>query len=148
MLEIMQKAVELDAPAARAIAAAMRDLAAVDGNHPQEMAMIEAFEADLPPFSGTTSLSALATPEAKETLLKSLVLLALADGQISAPEHRRMEEIAVEVGLGKDALARATVDVATAMLSQFEGVHLFKDQVYALGRQLGLDEETIHRVVG
>lgn len=147
MLEIMQAAVNLDASAARAIVAAMREVAGADGDHPQEEALIQAFEAELPP--GTTGdLSALTTTGAKEALLRSLVLLGLADGKMSAVERARILEIAARVGMGEDDVARASVDVASAMLSQFEGVHVFREQVVALGHQLGLDDATIQKVIG
>lgn len=146
MVEIMQAAVNLDAGAARAIAAAMREVAAADGEHPHEMELIRSFEAELPPGS-SGDLDALTTREQKEVLLRSLVLLGLADGAMSAVEQGRIHEIAARVGLGPDDVARASVEVASAMLSQFKGVHVFRDQVVALGHSLGLDDATIHRVI-
>lgn len=147
MLEIMQAAVNLDASAARAIAAAMREVAAADGDHPHELDLIRAFESELP--AGTSGdLTALTGADEKQALLRSLVLLALADGKMSDLERGRILEIAARVGMGEEDVARASVDVATAMLSQFEGVHLFRDKVVDLGRSLGLDDATINRVIG
>lgn len=147
MMEIMKAAVDLDAPAARAIAAAMRELAQVDGEHPRELALIDAFEAELP-AAEAAELSALGSPEAQEALLKSLVLLAFADGKMSEPERAHIVRTAAGLGLGEAEVAKATADVATVILSGFSGVHIFRDQVTALGRELGLDDATIQRVLG
>ena len=147
MLEIMQAAVNLDASAARAIAAAMREVASADGDHPHELDLIQAFEAELP--EGTSGdLSSLTGEPEKQALLRSLVLLALADGEMSAVERARILEIAARVGLGEEDVARASIDVAIAMLSRFEGVHLFRDKVVELGHSLGLDDATLDRVIG
>lgn len=146
MLEIMQKAAELDVRAARAIASAMREVAEADGDHPEELEMIAAFEQDLPP--GEADLSAIVTPEAKEAMLKSMVLLALADGQVSGQERQVILRIASEVGLGLVDVERATFEVASAMFSSFEGVHVFREQAADIGRDLGLDDELIQRTLG
>lgn len=147
MREIMQAVVELDAAAAHAIAAAMRELAHADGSHPDEEALINAFEAELPPVQ-SASLADVNTPEAREALLKSLVLVAFADGRMSDLERARIVRFAAEVGQTEEDVARATIDVAGAMLSNFEGVHVFREQVVALGRQLGLSDDMIGKIIG
>lgn len=147
MIELMPAAVELDAPAAQAISAVLRDVARVDGNHPQELALIGAFEQGLGDTHGEPDLSALDTPELKAALVRSMVLLGLADNHISDAEHARILEWTRKLGLGEADLAREVMDVASAMLGQFKGVHLFRDQVMALGREMGLDEATIRAVI-
>lgn len=147
MIELMPAAVELDAPAAQAISAVLRDVARVDGNHPQELALIGAFEQGLGDTHGEPDLSALDTPELKAALVRSMVLLGLADNHISDAEHARILEWTRKLGLGEADLAREVMDVASAMLGQFQGVHLFRDQVMALGREMGLDEATIRAVI-
>ncbi len=146
MREIMQAAIELDARAAHAIAAAMRELAKVDGEHAHELALIDAFEADLPP-AVASSLADVNTPEAREALLKSLVLLAFADGPMTPGERAHIQAVAAQLGLTDADVSRATVDVASVMLSGFSGVTVFREQVHALGRDLGLDEDTIKKVL-
>ncbi len=147
MKEIMQAAVDLDAQAAHAIAAAMRELAHVDGQHPQELALIDAFEAEIPPVSAS-SLADVNTPESREALLKSLVLLAFADGRMSPEERAHIVGVAAKVGLTDADVAKATADVASTILSGFSGVHVFREQVVALGRELGLDDATIQGLLG
>lgn len=147
MIELMPAAVELDAPAAQAISAVLRDVARVDGNHPQELALIGAFEQGLGDTHGEPDLRALDTPELKAALVRSMVLLGLADNHISDAEHARILEWTRKLGLGEADLAREVMDVASAMLGQFKGVHLFRDQVMALGREMGLDEATIRAVI-
>lgn len=147
MREIMQAAIDLDARAAHAIAGAMRALAHADGKHPQEEALIDAFEAELPP-AVDASLADVNTPEAREALLKSLVLLAFADGRMGDVERAEIQKVAAQVGLADADVAKAIVDVATVILSGFSGVQIFRDQVVALGRELGLDDETIQQILG
>lgn len=147
MIELMPQAVELDVAAARAISGVLRDVASVDGNHPQEMALIGAFEAGLGDTTGAVDLDALDTPELKANLVRSMVLLGLADNHISTAEHARILEWTRKVGLDEGDLAREIMGVASAMLGQFKGVHLFREQVMALGREMGLDDDTIRKVI-
>ena len=147
MREFMQAVVNLDARTAHAIAQQLRELAQVDGTHPREEALIQAFEADLPPVE-SASLSDVDTPEAREALLKSLVLLALADGQISPEEGAHIRGVAAKIGQGEADVARAVAEVGRAMLSQFEGVKIFRQQVLALGLSMGLSAADVEAALG
>ena len=149
MLDITSDAVELSARAAHTIAAAMRLVAEVDGNHPQEMALIAQFEGGLPEGGeGALDLDALDTPELREAFLRSLLLLALADNEVSDGEGALIRDLARQAGLSDDDVGRVQREIATVMLSMFQGVHVFRDRAVSLGRQLGLDDESIGRILG
>lgn len=148
MQDIMGTAAELDADAARTVAAAMREVARVDGSHPREEALIDAFEADLPGDAGAVDLSTLKSAADKEAFLKSCVLVAFADGSLSDAELELLKRYTAGMGLDPADLTRATRDVASALLSQFAGVKVYRDQVVQIGRQLGLDDKTIQSTLG
>lgn len=144
----LHEPVDLDARAARTIAAGMRQVAAADGDHPNELALIQAFEQELPPGeSAEVDLTALKTDGAKEVFLKSLVLVALADGRMSEEEVLVIQAYASQLGLGEDVLTDLIQQVSVMMLGHFSGVIHFREQANAIGRALGLDDATIDRVL-
>ena len=140
--------IELDARAAWTIAAGMRAVANADGEHPNELALIQAFEAELPTDLGLDfDLGNLGTDGAKEVFLKSCVLVALADGRMSEEEVQLINSYAHRLGLPEEVLTDLIQQVSVVMLSHFTGVTHFKDQVVAVGRALGVEDETIDRVL-
>lgn len=148
MLDFMQHVVDLDARSAWTIAAVLREIAAADGEHPQEAALIEAFEAALPEGGGGLDLSSLDSPARKEALLRSMVMMGLADQSLSAPERALMLDYTAKVGLSEADFHRVHREVASRMLAYFAGVHVFRDEVVGLGRRLGLAEADIAAVLG
>ncbi len=139
---------ELDARAAWTIATAMREVANADGEHPNELALITAFEMELPEGAGDgVALEALDTDEAKEVFLKSLVLVALADGRMSEEEVQVIRSYSTRLGLAEHVLTDIIQQVSVMMLGHFAGLKHFRDQAQAIGRALGLDESTIDRVL-
>jgi len=148
MKQLMSKVPDIDTRAGAAIAAAMRVVAHSDGLHPREEELIVAFEQSM----GTTAseevdLDAIDSPALKEAFLKSLVLVAFADGQISDEESACIRDYADQLGLGEPEVAKAISDVAAHLLSQLSGVKLYREQVVRLGRNMGLDELTIASVL-
>jgi len=140
--------IDLDAAAAHTIAAAMREVAQCDGAHPREVELIDTFESQVPGPSGGVDLSTLTTPEHREVFLKSIVLVAFADGQVSPEERRLVEGYADALDLDADARARAWTEVASSLLSVFSGIRNYRSQVVSLGESMGLDRETIDRILG
>ncbi len=138
----------IDARAAWTIANAMREVANADGDHPNELALITAFEQELPPgASDGVALDALNNSEAKEVFLKSLVLVAMADGRMSEEEVAVIRGYSSQLGLDEHSLTDVIQQVSVMMLGHFAGVTHFKDQASAIGRALGLDDSTIDRVL-
>jgi hypothetical protein len=135
--------VDLDAGAAHTIAAGMREVAAADGDHPEEQALIDQFEADLPPGGAAVDLDTLTTPELKLAFVKSLVLVAYADGGVTEAERAVVRKYAFAVGLDERALAGVWSDVAVDLLSNFKGIRLYRDAIVAIGRSMGLDDRGI-----
>jgi len=142
------KATEIAAPAARAIAAGMREMSVVDGEHPGELALIEAFEKDLPdgPAAGV-DLTALDTPEVAEAFMKSLALVALVDGALSDLEMNLLRDYAEKLALSDEQIVGVIGAVSEVMLSVFSGVRLFRQQAVAIGRHLGLNDAAIERAL-
>jgi uncharacterized tellurite resistance protein B-like protein len=140
--------VDLDAAAALTIAAAMREVALCDGEHPREVQLIDTFESQVPGSSSGVDLSTLTTEEHREVFLKSIVLVAFADGQVSPEERRIVERYADALELDADARARAWTEVASALLSVFSGIQNYRSQVVSLGESMGLDRSTIDHILG
>lgn len=147
MREIMQNPVDLDADAAHTIAAGMRAVARADGTHPKEEALINAFEADLPPGPTEVDLSTLRDAAHKEAFLKSLVLVAYADGKVSDAERGVIEGYAAALGADTPSLTRVFADVASSLLSRFSGVQIWRHEVNEIGRQMGLADAAIEQAL-
>ena len=139
--------VDLDASAVHTFAAAMREVAACDGEHPRELELIAAFESQVPGPSGEVDLATLTTPAHREAFLKSLVLVAYADGQVTDAERAVITRYADALGVDSATRTKAWTDVASALLSVFSGVRTYRSQVVALGESMGLDRETIDGIL-
>jgi tellurite resistance protein len=108
--------VALSADEATAIAAALRDIAAVDGTHADEQEMIDGLVAEigeelgesvtLPAISPAELAVKLVDPALRTLTLQSAVLLAMADGAISASERKRILEYATALGVNADDYAQ------------------------------------------
>ncbi|MEY3210287.1 MAG: Tellurite resistance protein TerB [Pseudomonadota bacterium] len=147
MREIMSDLPELSDRAAITIAEAMRQMAHSDGAHPQEVALIEQFESSIDDQTAPSDLSAIDTPALKEALLKSLALVAFADGGLSEAERAVLEDYGRRLGVDAGDVGRAVSDVAVSLLSTFAGVHVFRDNVIKLGRSMGLDDKLIEETL-
>lgn len=143
MRDLMSTPVELDAAAARTIAAGMREVAKADGTHPREESLIDLFEADLPPGTSAVDLSTLTDAAVREAFLKSLVLVAYADGNISAEERAVIHRYAAALGLDTAAIGALFLDVASSLLSRLAGATIWRGEVESIGREMGLPESAI-----
>lgn len=148
MKQIMSRVPDIDSRAGASIAAAMRVVANSDGLHPRENELIIEFEKSLgTEAAAEVDLSVIDTPALKEAFLKSLVLVAFADGRISDEESACIRDFATQLGLGEPEVAKSIADVAAHLLGQLAGVKVFREQVVQLGRNMGLDELTIASVL-
>jgi tellurite resistance protein len=105
----------LSADDATAIVAALHDVAAADGKHDDELAMIqgfiEALDADLgavqpsqlPEMTPSKLAIAITDPVVRKVAIQSAVLLAWADGAISELERRRIAEYAAALDFSPPA---------------------------------------------
>ncbi|MCO4743628.1 MAG: hypothetical protein KC912_02490 [Proteobacteria bacterium] len=142
-MEFAPPAAELSEDAVAALAIAMRDVARADGEHPREMALIAELTGGAAIGDGPADLGTVARPSEQEVFLKSLVLVALADGEVTPGEGAVIQDYASRLGLGSKEVARCTTDVASAMLAQFQGVKTFREDVVAIGERMGLDRFSI-----
>lgn len=131
---------------AAVIAAAMREVALADGEaHPQELAMVAAFEMDIPDVPASERV--LRTAAAKEALIYSMASVALADGVLSEVELVCIREVASRHGITADQV-EATLDaVRKSFFARFAGVRIFVDEALDLARSLGLDEDEARRIL-
>lgn len=138
-MDINAAAVDLDARTAAVIAVGMRKVATADGEalHPNELSLIEDFEKDIP--EGTEPTATIGDAAIRAIYLKSLVMVALADGQISAPEQEVITDLAAGVGADSEDIAAATNEVKREFMAIFEGVTHFRDQVESISKELGVD---------
>lgn len=135
--------VDLDAKTAAVIAAGMRRVAVADGDelHPNELSLIEAFESEIPADAEKGS-SPIWDASVREVYLKSLVMVALADGRISPVEREVIEDLAKSVGADTDDVSQAMQSVKREFLSVFSGVTHFRDQVEQVARDLDTELES------
>jgi len=145
-MEPLTRPTDLDRDTASFIAAGLRELARIDGTHASELALIEAFEAEIDAQPAAFDLSGehpLTTPELRDLFLRSAIMLALADGEISELEGDQLGRWARELDVDVATLAELYTSVKQSLLRHFQGVTLFRDQVQQIGQELGLAEDEI-----
>ncbi|MBI4701855.1 MAG: hypothetical protein HY744_12005 [Deltaproteobacteria bacterium] len=110
--------VPLSADEASAIVAALRDIAKVDGEHPEELKLIDGFvkavHADLgeekparrEKMKPALLAQRLVDPTVRTVAVQCGVLLALADGAISDQERVRLGEYAAALGVAPAELEK------------------------------------------
>jgi hypothetical protein len=131
---------DVEVKEAAVIAHGMRAIAAADGNvHPREVDIIAAFERELP--AGTTVDEELVLrPQTHEVFIRSLAIVALADGHISQREIKEIERLALRHGISDAVVADQLLGAKRYFLSTFQGVRVFREAVTAVARELGLPE--------
>lgn len=134
--------VSIDADAAAIIAQGMRAVAKADGViHHRELNLIASFEASLPP--GHEPRGRLASANLETAYVRSLVMVALADGVITDAELARIRELCTEQGIDSERLDAEILSVKRRFLSVFAGVNFFRDAVVRVARDLGLSEAEV-----
>lgn len=132
----------------KVLATGMFDVAKVDGVHDKEMALIREFyescaRAGDPPLeevvkSGldmSAAKSLFATTELRKLFVKSLILLAFADGVYAKEEDTLIRKYAGELGLdgeAVDALHAATKEYLLAGLAHVQNIDALKEVVKRL----------------
>jgi hypothetical protein len=125
-------------------------VAATDGVHPRETALIRDFYdacrnttapsyEDLvkQPFSIEDSLEVLGTPEVRRLFIKTCWLLAMADGKITGPEQGAIAAYAVRLGVPEAQSLELQAEVKEHLLAQL--THLKNTNLVAeIGRQMKL----------
>ena len=83
----------------------------------------------------------------EEAFLKSLVLVAYADGKVSNAERAVIERYAAALGSDAPTLSHIFIDVASSLLSRFAGVQIWRNEVSEIGRQMGLEDDAIEQAL-
>jgi tellurite resistance protein len=96
--------IPISADDAVTMAAALRDIAAVDGTHPEEQELIQSLVKELAEDLGDTPVLPQITPKdishklvdagVRTVFLQAALVLAMADGKISPAERQRIREYA------------------------------------------------------
>jgi tellurite resistance protein len=105
----------ISADEAVTIAGALRDIAQVDGSHVEEEALIQSLVEELaddlgeapnlPTVTPRDIAHKLVDPTLRIVFLQTALLLALADGKVSAPERERIREYATALNVSGAAYA-------------------------------------------
>lgn len=139
--------------AAAFMANGLRALAHLDGIHTSELALVEEFERSMGIPAGdakkfdTADVGPLDDAQ-REAFLRTLQLMALADGRVSARESEWIGRVASEFGVSAERQAELAVEARKYMLSSLAGVTAFREQAVAVGRSLGLSDAQIEDVLG
>ena len=139
--------VTIDERAAAIIARGMRSVAQADGIlHQREMSLIASFESHLPPDGvdgGRIEDEAMQT-----AFLRTMILVALADGVVSDAELARIKALCDEQGIDVDRVDPEVTVVKRRFLAVFAGVQVFRDAVVRIARDLGLPDAEVDALRG
>ena len=146
-MDWVESNVVVDGAAAAVIAAGMKAVARADGeSHPRELELIAAFEAqagDAPPHP----TAALTTSDLRDTYVRTLVMVALADGAIGPEEDAVIRALAGAVGVEGWEVDARILEVKRYFFEAFKGVKVFRETVEQIGESLGLSEEQIQQAL-
>lgn len=133
---------DIDAASAAVIASGMKAVALADGvMHHRELALISAFEADLPAAESGAVLAAGA--DVRHAYLQSLIFVALADGRISDEELAVIRELTAANGFAPGAVDDEILASKRRFLGVFAGVTVFREAVVDVARELGISLDEI-----
>lgn len=134
---------DLDFQQVRCLTHALMALAKVDGIHDNEMQLIRQFydscsragDPRLEDFAGgkfdpNTAKDLFATPELRALYVKSLILLAFADGVYAQEEDDLIHQYAAAVGVSRDEVAQlseATKDYLFSSLAHVQNIDALKE---------------------
>jgi len=139
--------VDLDAAQAAAIAQGMRAVAQADGTiHQRELSLIASFEAELP--TDGAPADSFGSDAARLTYLRSIIMVALADGVITDKEEEVISELCSAHGIGRAQIHAETLEVKRWFLQAFSGVQIFRDAVVRVAQDLGLPENEVEALRG
>lgn len=135
---------DLDAASAAIIAAGMKAVAKADGDvHHRELELIETFEAEVKGAAPSDAASVLRSPDVRDVYLRSLLMVALADGTISPEEERVIRGLAGDLGFEEGQIDDVTRSVKMEFLAQFANVTVFRESVERIAEDLGLDADAV-----
>lgn len=152
MLQMFED-LEISKESASWMASGLRSLADCDGLHTAELALIEEFErsigidpTDGADFDGRNS--PLGSDEEREVFIRSLQLLALADGVKSSREGEWIDRVCSCLNISDERQAALEREAKMFLLSSLAGVTAFRDKAVGVGESLGLSAEDIDEVLG
>ncbi len=112
---------DLSPRSAAVIAAGMMAVALADGEaHPREVAMIEGFRGELPEDVDPSGVL-LEDDWERQVFVRSLLMVALADGKVSEDEERVIAELAQAHGVDADAVGQIRQQVGMQMAYTLAG---------------------------
>jgi len=139
--------VTLDERAARIIARGMRSVAGADGIlHQRELSLIASFESNLP--EEDDAAGQLDDDDQQTVFLRTLIMVALADGVVSDAEHARICALCEEQGIDQARIGAEMKIVKRRFLAVFAGVQVFRDAVVRVATDLGLPESEVDALRG
>lgn len=139
----LDQSVRIDAPTAAIIAHDLRRVAEIDGHlHERELSLIEAFERELP-SEEVPQDAVLETDEIRMAYLRSLIMLALADGEIADEEHELILKLAEQRGISNKEVEDATANIKKEFFSIFAGVKLFRQSLMGLAEGMGMSASEV-----
>jgi tellurite resistance protein len=134
---------DVDEIAASVIAAGMRAVAKADGEvHARELELIEGFASGLPNAVATAS-GRVADEQIAATYLRSLVMVALADGVVSPVERTVIVRLAAEMGVDEARVDAEIGSVKRQFLKEYAQRNPLRHRLTALASELGLPEAEV-----
>ena len=136
----------LESALAALIAEDLRALAAVDGEvHEREQSLIEAFSMSIPEGAKPDD-AVLDTPHLQKTYVRSLVMLALADGDLTEDEHGLIVALAERRGVPRAEVDRIIEHLGVQFYGSLEAARAFRSELREAARASGLQQETIEEM--
>jgi len=139
----LDPSIRINASTASLIAKDLRLVAEIDGHlHERELSLIEAFEREIP-GDEVVEDSAFESEEIRGAYLRSLIMLALADGEIAEEEQTLILKLAESRGISSETVESATADITKEFFSIFSGVKLFRQSLMGLAGGMGLSRTEV-----
>lgn len=136
----------LESAFAALIAEDLRALAAVDGEvHEREQSLIDAFTMSIP--DGVVAADAvLDTPHLQKTYVRSMVMLALADGDLTEDEHGLIVILSERRGVPRAEVDRIIEHLGVQFYGSLEAARTFRSELRTAAREAGLTQENVEEM--